>query len=54
MKKHYDRIYASINLDAISHNMDNIANLLSFNTKIISVVKTDAKRLSTYYIMYLY
>ena len=41
MKKHYDRIFASIDLDAISHNMDNIANLLSFNTKILSVVKTD-------------
>ena len=41
MKKHYDRIFASIDLDAISHNMDNIANLLSSNTKILSVVKTD-------------
>ena len=41
MKKHYDRIFASIDLDAISHNMDNIASLLSTNTKILSVVKTD-------------
>ena len=41
MKKHYDRIFASINLDAISHNIDNIANLLSSKTKILSVVKTD-------------
>ena len=41
MKKHYDRIFASINLDAISYNMDNIANLISSNTKILSVVKTD-------------
>ena len=41
MKKHYDRIYASVDLDAISHNMDNIAKKLTSNTKIISVVKTD-------------
>ena len=41
MKKHYERIYAAIDLDAISHNMDNIAELVSSNTKIIAVVKTD-------------
>ena len=41
MKKHYERIYAAIDLDAISHNMDNIAKLVSSNTKIIAVVKTD-------------
>lgn len=41
MKKNYERIYASIDLDAISHNMDNIADKLSPNAKIISVVKTD-------------
>lgn len=41
MNKHYDRIYAAINLDAISHNMDKISELLSQGTKIISVVKTD-------------
>lgn len=41
MKKHYDRIYASIDLDAISHNMNNIANLISSKTKIVAVVKTD-------------
>lgn len=41
MKKHYERIYAAIDLDAISHNMDIIQQKLSSQTKIISVVKTD-------------
>ena len=41
MNKHYDRIYAAIDLDAISHNMDKISELLSQGTKMISVVKTD-------------
>lgn len=41
MNKHYDRIYAAIDLDAISHNMNKISEILSKGTKIISVVKTD-------------
>lgn len=41
MNKHYDRIYAAIDLDAISHNMNKISEILSKDTKIISVVKTD-------------
>lgn len=41
MNKHYDRIYAAIDLDAISHNMDHISQIISNKTKIISVVKTD-------------
>ncbi|MBR5597013.1 MAG: alanine racemase [Lachnospiraceae bacterium] len=41
MKKHYDRIYAAIDLDAISHNMNVIAKHLLPDTKIIAVVKTD-------------
>ena len=41
MKKHYERIYAAIDLDAISHNMDMIQQKISSGTKIISVVKTD-------------
>lgn len=41
MKKHYERIYAAINLDAISHNMDEISRKLSSGTKAIAVVKTD-------------
>ena len=41
MNKHYDRIYAAIDLDAISHNMNKISENLSKKTKIISVVKTD-------------
>ena len=41
MKKHYERIYAAIDLDAISHNMELINNHLTADAKIISVVKTD-------------
>ena len=41
MNKHYDRIYAAIDLDAVSYNMDSISKLLSPSTKMISVVKTD-------------
>lgn len=41
MKKHYERIYAAIDLDAISHNIDIIKNKISSDTKIIAVVKTD-------------
>lgn len=41
MKKHYERIFAAIDLDAISHNMDKISEKLSNKTRIISVVKTD-------------
>lgn len=39
--KHYDRIYASIDLDAISHNMDLLHEHLDKNTQIVAVVKTD-------------
>lgn len=41
MKKHYERIYAAIDLDAISHNMDKISQKISNGARIISVVKTD-------------
>lgn len=41
MKKHYERIYAAIDLDAISHNMDVIQKKLSENARIMAVVKTD-------------
>ena len=41
MKKHYERIYAAIDLDAISHNINKIQQKISSGTKIISVVKTD-------------
>ncbi len=41
MEKHYERIYAAINLDAVSHNMDMIHKKLSEKTKIMAVVKTD-------------
>ena len=40
--KHYDRIYASIDLDAVSHNMDLLHSHLHGETKIMAVVKTDA------------
>ncbi|MGN0288300.1 MAG: alanine racemase [Lachnospiraceae bacterium] len=39
--KHYDRIYAAIDLDAISHNMDLLHRHLDKDTKILAVVKTD-------------
>ena len=39
--KHYDRIYASIDLDAVSHNMDLLHSHLHGETKIMAVVKTD-------------
>ena len=41
MKKHYERIFAAIDLDAISHNMDNISRKITNGAKIIAVVKTD-------------
>lgn len=41
MKKHYERIYAAIDLDAVSHNINIIAETLSSDTQIILVVKTD-------------
>ena len=41
MKKHYERIYAAIDLDAILHNIDILQKHLSGNSKIVSVVKTD-------------
>ena len=41
MEKHYDRIYAAIDLDAINYNSDSIYGNLSDNTKIMAVVKTD-------------
>lgn len=39
--KHYDRIYAAIDLDAISHNMDLLYQQINGKSKIIAVVKTD-------------
>lgn len=41
MEKHYDRIYAAIDLDAINHNTNSIYKKLSPGTKIMAVVKTD-------------
>ena len=41
MEKHYDRIYAAIDLDAINHNTENIYKSLTPGTKIMAVVKTD-------------
>lgn len=39
--KHYDRIYAAIDLDAVSHNMDLLHHHLNKETKIMAVIKTD-------------
>lgn len=41
MEKHYDRIYAAIDLDAINHNIEVLSKTLSKDTKIMAVVKTD-------------
>ena len=41
MEKHYERIYAAIDLDAVSYNMDKIQEKISSGTKILAVVKTD-------------
>lgn len=41
MKKHYERIYAAIDLDAVSRNIDIIHRQVSKQSKIIAVVKTD-------------
>lgn len=41
MGKGYGRIYAKIDLDAVSHNMDMIEEKIAGHTKIIAVVKTD-------------
>ena len=41
MEKHYDRIYAAIDLDGINHNIEVLSKTLSIGTKIIAVVKTD-------------
>ena len=41
MEKHYDRIYAAIDLDAINYNIDSIFCRLAPNSRIMAVVKTD-------------
>ena len=41
MKK-YERVYASINMDAIRHNIDTIAGTLKEGTGICAVLKADA------------
>lgn len=41
MEKHYDRICASIDLDAINHNIEVIHKTLNPGTKILAVIKTD-------------
>ena len=38
----YHRCYAKVNLDAISRNFDNLKKLINKDTKICSIVKTDA------------
>lgn len=41
MKKRYTRVCAEINLDAIEHNVDRIAERVKKGTKIVGVVKAD-------------
>lgn len=39
--KHYSRVYASIDLDAIRHNLESMKKNIAKDTKIIAVIKTD-------------
>ena len=39
--KHYDRVWAEVDLDAISANIENIKKNIKSTTKIIAVIKTD-------------
>lgn len=39
--KHYDRVWAEVDLDAVSFNIESIKRNINENTKIIVVVKTD-------------
>lgn len=39
--KQYNRVYASINLDAVTYNMEQMKKRLGGDTKLIAVIKTD-------------
>lgn len=39
--KQYNRVYASINLDAVAYNMEQMKKRLGGDTKLIAVIKTD-------------
>ena len=41
MKEHYQRVYASVDLDAVCFNMDQMHRNLSPDTKMIGVIKAD-------------
>lgn len=41
MIEKYSRIYADIDLSAVEHNMDSMADMISEHTKMIGVIKTD-------------
>ncbi|MDD6811665.1 MAG: alanine racemase [Lachnospiraceae bacterium] len=41
MKKNYQRVYATVNLDAIHYNMEQMKGNIAPQTKIIGVIKTD-------------
>lgn len=41
MKKHYDRVCAEINLDNVTHNLNEIHRIIDGNARIICVIKTD-------------
>ena len=38
---HYDRVWAEVDLDAVSYNIQSIQQKIQKTTKIIAVVKTD-------------
>ena len=39
--KQYNRVYASIDLDAVVYNMEQMEKRLGSNTEMIAVIKTD-------------
>jgi alanine racemase len=41
MREDYQRVYASVNLDAVRQNLENMKKNLAENTKLMAVIKTD-------------
>ena len=39
--KHFDRVWAEVDLDAVAYNVESIKNSIKEDTKIIAVIKTD-------------
>ena len=41
MKENYQRVYATVDLDAICYNMEQMHGKIASDTKIMGVIKTD-------------